>query len=306
MGRTHRNAWAVGLVVLLSSAGCKSGSTWNWSPKQLFGSTTVPPPATGQYGGAASPYYQGAPPAAAPAAPAGNDPYAPQGGFRSGDARGVEPAARLVRVTPGGPVAANRDDAVPLEEYAGRIRQEPTWNDRVQQRGVDDPYRGAGDERRNNVRIVGETTAGGPDPVQRAFASASVRDQTGAPSAAVGQRSSIRLASAQSPRSAGGAPPAADAAPRRQAPFGNARDYSWLKGQLEPSADGRGWQLRYLPQGNRVDQYGGVMPLTATTVLEGYQQGDYIAVQGSVEHVDDGAGGFLPRYNLERVKRLEQ
>lgn len=303
----------VGCWLLLVSAtlGCKSGQTWNWSPKQLFGTTTVPAPATTQFGnGAAAPYYQGSPPPAGGVAPpAGADPYAPpSGGFRSGQTDAVQPAARLVSVSPSAPAAAQRDAAVPLDEYAGRIREAPSWNDRVQPRpaaGAHRDYTQAAEG--NNVRFVGESsTSAGPDPVERAFSDGSPRGRVAGPStASIGPRSSVRLASAEAPEAPSQAAPAAEPARQRPAPFGHARDYSWLKGQLEPTADGQGWQLRYLPQGNRVDQYGGVMPLPASRAMEGFQAGEYIAVQGTVEHQDDGAGGFVPSYRLERIKPLE-
>lgn len=300
---------ALGLLTSLAGLGCKSGQQWNWSPKQLFGATTVPPPPTGQFGsGAAAPYYQGAPPPVNTTPPATGDPYVPpSGGFRSGQTNSGEPAARLVSVSPGGPNSGQRDEAVPMEEYAGRIRETPNWNDRVQPRGVGSPaaaYSQSGSG--NNVRFVGEgSSPAGPDPVERAFTNGGQRSYTTRQQgASIDSRSSVRLASADVAQPIAQAQSAGSAS-QRQAPFGHARDYSWLKGQLESSADGQGWQLRYLPPGNRVDQYGGVMPLPNSRALEGYQAGQQIAVQGSVDHQDDGAGGFTPSYRLERIKPLE-
>jgi hypothetical protein len=96
----------------------------------------------------------------------------------------------------------------------------------------------------------------------------------------------------------------ATAADTRTAPgFGHGRDYTWLKGKLEHSADGQ-WRLHYSDNASQPDSYGGVVVLPDTVMGSQYANGDFVAVQGRMDAtaVADARGN--PYFDVERIKPL--
>jgi len=88
--------------------------------------------------------------------------------------------------------------------------------------------------------------------------------------------------------------------------YGHAADYSWLKGRLEYSASRKEWKLRYLRiDGAQTDQYGGSVVLSSSNLLQSFQPGEYVTVQGRIAGEAGGAGSFAPNYNVTRVERQQ-
>jgi hypothetical protein len=88
-----------------------------------------------------------------------------------------------------------------------------------------------------------------------------------------------------------------------QASYGHDPDYAWLKGKLEYSNIDRRWKLRYIPIDGQTDSHGGSVVLPDSPLLEGFESGDFIAVQGSL--AGKASSGYAPNYDLSRIKRLE-
>lgn len=114
---------------------------------------------------------------------------------------------------------------------------------------------------------------------------------------------------AQQPARAADAPAAAgqDDPRRRQstscASYGHDPNYAWLKGQLEYSHIDRRWKLRYIPIDGQTDEHGGSVVLPDSSLLESFEPGDFIAVQGRLS--GKASSGYAPLYELSRVKRLD-
>jgi hypothetical protein len=87
------------------------------------------------------------------------------------------------------------------------------------------------------------------------------------------------------------------------ASYGHDPDYAWLKGQLEYSNIDRRWKLRYIPIDGKTDEHGGSVVLPESPLLDSFQPGDFIAVQGAL--AGKATSGYAPLYDLSRVKRLE-
>ncbi|MEA1951184.1 MAG: hypothetical protein U9N87_07355 [Planctomycetota bacterium] len=62
--------------------------------------------------------------------------------------------------------------------------------------------------------------------------------------------------------------------------YGHAGDHDWLKGRLEYSQAQRRWKLRYIPIDGQTDQYGGSVILRKSSLLSGFERGDYVEVNG--------------------------
>lgn len=86
--------------------------------------------------------------------------------------------------------------------------------------------------------------------------------------------------------------------------YGYARDYRWLRGQLEYSPAGDEWKLRYIPIDGDTDGYGGSVVL-AGELPRSFRPGDFVVAQGFPD--DDGSGrGFAPLYQMRGIERQSE
>ncbi len=91
---------------------------------------------------------------------------------------------------------------------------------------------------------------------------------------------------------------------RPQKAYGHDPQYRWLKGKLEYSQTERQWKLRYIPIDGKTDRHGGSVILSDSSLLDEYEPGMFIAVQGSIRENRLGATSFAPEYQVERIKPL--
>ncbi len=295
---SSRSAWWTLLVLL---AGCKNGPI---TTENLFGNrTTVPPPGTGTasttppYDPFASTIPQTAPAATPPAvgtAPPTSGNFTPPA-----PPTGTPPPAGSL--PPGG--------TVPPAGYAppgGSYQTSPS---------------AAVDPRNRYAYRYGDVAAAGTPPSQlapvagaTAIASrgASPDDQvhfaqhTEPASAQPGGQ--VDVASGEAPANSGqwrvpaeGAGPSTDeAGGDSSASYAHDPQYRWLQGRLDYSEDKQRWRIRYRPV-EEPDDWGGALWIADTQALEGFQAGDFVAVQGSL--VDVGAPD--PEYQVDRIRPLE-
>jgi hypothetical protein len=89
----------------------------------------------------------------------------------------------------------------------------------------------------------------------------------------------------------------------QESAYAFAPDYTSLSGRLEYSHSLRQWKLRYIPIDGQTDSYGGSVVLGDSADLAAFKPGDQVSVRGSLAG-GPSAGGFSPRYRLDRVERL--
>jgi hypothetical protein len=87
--------------------------------------------------------------------------------------------------------------------------------------------------------------------------------------------------------------------------YGHAGDHSWLKGRLEYSQAKRQWKLRYIPIDGQADQYGGSVELSKTSLLSGFERGDYVEVNGRLTE-STASDDYSPEYELTQIRRIER
>ncbi len=90
------------------------------------------------------------------------------------------------------------------------------------------------------------------------------------------------------------------------AKYGCAADHSWLKGRLEYSQSRRCWKLRYIPIDGTADNFGGSVVLQNTSLLSGYERGDYVEVKGRLSGESKTPGDFAPDYEIVQIKRVDR
>ena len=86
--------------------------------------------------------------------------------------------------------------------------------------------------------------------------------------------------------------------------YGHADNHSWLKGRLEYSQARRCWKLRYIPIDGETDRFGGSVILQKTSLLSGYERGDYVEVKGRLSDDAKTAGDYAPDYEITQIKRI--
>jgi hypothetical protein len=87
--------------------------------------------------------------------------------------------------------------------------------------------------------------------------------------------------------------------------YGRADDHGWLKGRLEYSQAQRRWKLRYIPIDGQTDQFGGSVILRKTSLLSGFERGDYVEVNGRLTE-KAASGDYAPEYELTQIRRVER
>jgi hypothetical protein len=80
--------------------------------------------------------------------------------------------------------------------------------------------------------------------------------------------------------------------------------YKWIRGKLEYSQIARQWKLRYIPIDGETDQFGGSVILSDTSLLSGYERGDFVEVHGRLESTSATDSGYSPEYHISQIKRL--
>ncbi len=82
------------------------------------------------------------------------------------------------------------------------------------------------------------------------------------------------------------------------------RDYSTLRGRLEYSEIRDQWKLRYIPIDGKTDEFGGSVVLGDKDLLESYEPGDYVVVEGRMGNTRSRSGlGYAPKYDVSRIHR---
>ncbi len=87
--------------------------------------------------------------------------------------------------------------------------------------------------------------------------------------------------------------------------YGHAGDHGWLNGRLEYSQVNRRWKLRYIPIDGQVDRFGGSVVLRKSSLLSGFERGDYVEVNGRLGE-DATSGDYAPEYELTQIRRIER
>ena len=89
--------------------------------------------------------------------------------------------------------------------------------------------------------------------------------------------------------------------------YEHADDYSCLKGRLEYSQARRRWKLRYIPIDGEPDRFGGSVILQNTSLLSGYERGDYVELKGRLyENADaETSGDYAADFEITQIKRAE-
>lgn len=82
--------------------------------------------------------------------------------------------------------------------------------------------------------------------------------------------------------------------------YAYARDYRWLRGQLEYLPAGDEWKLRYIPIDGDTDDYGGSVELVGE-LPRSFRPGDFVVVQGFPD--DEGSRqGAAPIYQMRGIE----
>lgn len=91
--------------------------------------------------------------------------------------------------------------------------------------------------------------------------------------------------------------------PHSTARFAHDAQYQWLNGRLEYSQLDRRWKLRYIEIDGETDSFGGSVILPEASALQGYQPGEFVTVQGTVDASQTSPGSFAPIYRVQNVQR---
>jgi len=87
--------------------------------------------------------------------------------------------------------------------------------------------------------------------------------------------------------------------------YGHAENHVWLKGRLEYSQARRLWKLRYIPIDGQADQFGGSVILRKTSLISGFERGDYVQVNGRLLE-NTASSDYAPEYELTQIRRVER
>jgi hypothetical protein len=82
--------------------------------------------------------------------------------------------------------------------------------------------------------------------------------------------------------------------------YGYDPDYKTLRGKLEYSVATRRWKLVYLPPDGPIDEYGGTVVLPDPAQLNGFEAGQFVAVQGTFTPSTSGGAAM---FAIQRIKR---
>jgi hypothetical protein len=85
--------------------------------------------------------------------------------------------------------------------------------------------------------------------------------------------------------------------------YGYDPQYGWLRGRLEYSQIDRRWKLRYIPIDGETDKFGGSVILTTTTLLSGYERGDFVEVHGKLVPPKPESRSFSADYEVQKIER---
>lgn len=86
--------------------------------------------------------------------------------------------------------------------------------------------------------------------------------------------------------------------------YGYDPQYGWLRGRLEYSQIDRRWKLRYIPIDGETDKFGGSVILTTTTLLSGYERGDFVEVHGKLVPPKPESRSFSADYEVQKIERV--
>lgn len=89
-----------------------------------------------------------------------------------------------------------------------------------------------------------------------------------------------------------------------RARYGHDPDYAWLRGKLEYSQSERRWKLRYIPIDGATDEFGGSVVFSDSSLLAGYERGDFVEVRGQLGDVTPGDGGYAPDFKIREIERF--
>lgn len=249
-----------------------------------FGRTTIPPPPTAMRSGNADPYYSGVTsPAAPPLIPL------PQGSIASAPASSLN-ASSFASSTHGWRAAGadNAEPAVATSPPPGRLRPVPTYIDNIPDT--------------SSITL----TAGNPDAWTNTDNSTADFQEAAGESFSTANSSSNSSSLPHSVRYGGGitAPTLAEREiATSSGPFGHASDYTWLKGRLEYSASQRQWRLRYIPDDEELDVFGGSVVLPALSELENYRSGDLVVVYGRLAQERLEGRPYEQAFDITRFER---
>jgi hypothetical protein len=83
--------------------------------------------------------------------------------------------------------------------------------------------------------------------------------------------------------------------------YGYDPGYKALRGKLDYSVTARLWRLRYLPTDGPIDEYGGNVIIADGRQVNGFEPGDFVAVQGTLS--PPSAATNSATYAVSRIKR---
>lgn len=334
--------WIVGLALFLGLAGCKNGPLT--TENLFGNRTTIPAPGTGTAGATppydpfAPAVPQTAPGGPPPAAGGGFTPPPPAanpGGFAPSGAPaapGYVPPGNYA--PPGGSFQTSGAPTNPRDRYAYRYGGAPAATTPPQNWATAPPTLAPVPQ----GSPESAATAGEPEPFDgrsptapgawrdggsaRASASANEWDDQNsgaAPPPGAGARrgaspddevgfsgaSSVRLAGAGEADLVDRVETAGAEVPQTtgQRRFAHHPQFQWVEGRLDFVEESRRWRIRYRPVGDE-DEWGGVLWLAETTALDGFQAGDFVAIQGAFSG-QPAPEGPMPEYQIERIRPQE-
>jgi hypothetical protein len=98
----------------------------------------------------------------------------------------------------------------------------------------------------------------------------------------------------------------AESTPANEAPskYGYQSEYNWITGKLERSATSGEWKLRYIPIDGDTDQNGGSVLIANPELLDQFQPGDFVRLEGSMVAATNASGAHAPTYRIENVDAI--
>lgn len=79
-------------------------------------------------------------------------------------------------------------------------------------------------------------------------------------------------------------------------------EYGWLRGRLEYSRFSRRYKLRYIPVDGEMDEYGGSLALIRTPLLDSFEEGDFVHIEGRLFLPTHKKSNYTPKYEIERIR----